>query len=238
MGSQKMKMKQVVLASFFLMLLANLALSQTPDPKSQTTLPNLLEKIDLKFNLTGKPKPEDVGFDDRKARWKLQYELLLSDEKTISDLTSRAYAKCKNTAVNYPRCVAKANKKLDKQFKKTALFVSRGTFERDSLLSEPKREIFVPVKLTPDVIRVFNDAAQSTENPVFILRIKSKVSAKTSTKRKVKYKTSNIATHFQYPLKLVRGDGSFDFYNINVFGASVGIDKESDGTFSYSIYKN
>lgn len=235
MGSQKMKMKQIVLATFFLMLLANLALSQTPDPKSQATLPNLLEKIDLRFDLTGTPKPEDVGFDDRNGFWKLKYELLLSSEKKNNDLISKAFANCKNDAPNYQKCAAKASKKLDKQFKKTALFVSRGTLERDSLLSEPKREIFVPVNLTPDVIGIFNDAAQSTENPVFILRIKSKVSAKTSTKRKVKYKTS---IRFQYPLKLVQSDGSFDFYNINVFGASVSINKKSDGTFSYSIYKN
>lgn len=230
-----MKIKQIVLAIFFLMLFANLALSQASDPKSQTVLPNLLEKIDLKFDLAGTPKPEDVGFDDRNSSWKLKYELLLSDEKTTSDLISKAYANCKNTDTNYQKCAMKASKKLDKQFKKTALFISRGAFERNPLSSEAEREIFVPVKFTPDVIHIFNDAAQSTENPVFLLRIKSKVSAKTSTKRKIKYKTS---VRFEYPLKLIQRDGSFEFYNINVFGASVDINKKSDGNFSYSIFKN
>ncbi len=229
-----MKMKQIVLAAFFLVLFASLALSQTTDAKSQTASPNLLEKIDLKFNLTGTPKPEDVGFDDRNSSWKLTYHLLLSNEKTVTDLISKAYANCGENVANNQKCVARANKKLDKQFRKTALSVSRGSFKRNSLLLETNRQILFPVKFMPDVIRIFNDAAQSTENPVFILRIKSRVSAKTSTKQKVRYKTS---IRFQYPLKFIRSDGSFDFYNINVFGASVGINKESDGKFSYSIYR-
>jgi hypothetical protein len=228
-------MKQIVLAIFFLMLFANLALPQTSVSKSQTVPPNLLDKIDLKFDLAGTPKPEDVGFDDRNSSWKLKYELLLSNEKTISNLISKAYANCKNTAANYQKCAAKADKKLDKQFKKIALFISHGAFERNSLSSEAQREILDSVKFMPDVIRIFNDAAQSTENPVFILRIKSKVSAKTSTKKKIKYKTS---VRFEYPLKLIQRGGSFEFYNINVFGASIGIDKKSEGRFSYSIFKN
>ncbi len=229
-----MKMKQIVLATLSFMLFASLALSQTPDAKSQTISPNLFEKIDLKFDLTGTPKPEDVGFVDRNGSWKLTYELLLSNEKTISDLISKAYTNCKETAANYQKCIAKTNKKLDKQFKKTALFISRGAFERNSLSSETNRQILFPVKFMPDVIRIFNDAAQSAENPGFILRIKSKVSAKTSTKKKVRYKT---LTGFHYPLKLIRSDGSFDFYNINVFGASFDIDKKSDGKFSYSFHR-
>jgi hypothetical protein len=227
-------MKQIVPAAFFLMLFSSLALSQISDGKLQAVMPNLLEKIDLKFNLTGTPNPEDVGFDYRNGSWKLKYELLLSNEKTISDLITKAYANCKNTAANYQKCAAKANKKLDKQFKKIALFISRGAFERNSLSSETEREIFVLVKLTSDVIRIFNDAAQSVEKPVFLLQIKSKVSAKTSTKKRIRYKTSTL---FQYPLKLLRSNGSFDFYNITVFGASISINKESEGRFSCSIYK-
>lgn len=228
-------MKEFLAATFFLLLLASSALPQTPEAKSQETAPNLLEKINLRFNLTGTPKSEDVGFDDRKGSWKLKYELLLSDKKVIDELISKAYANCKNTAANYRKCAAKANKKLDKKFRKIALFVSGGAFERKPLSSETAREILVPVNFTPELIRIFNDSAQSVANPVFLLQIKSKVSAKTSTKKKIRYKTS---TAFQYSLKFVKGDGSFEFYNINAFGASVGVEKQSDGGFSYSIYRN
>ncbi len=230
-----MTVKQLVMTAFLLLLLAIPILPQTTDAKSQAASPNLLEKIDLKFNLTGTPTPDDIGFDDRKGFWKLRYELLLSDAKTIDDLISKAYVKCKNTTAGYQKCVGKVNKKLDKKFKKIALFVSRGAFVKNSLFSQAEREIFVPVNFSPDVIHIFNDAAQSAVNPVFLLQIKSNVSAKTSTKKKIRYKT---ATTFQYTLKLVRRDGSFDFFNITVFGASIGIEKQSNGGISYSIYRN
>ncbi|MBA3334832.1 MAG: hypothetical protein H0T08_04395 [Acidobacteria bacterium] len=189
----------------------------------------------MKFNLTGTPKPEDVGFDDRKGSWKLKYELLLSDKNTIDALISKVYANCKNTAANYSKCVGKGEKKLDKKFKKIALFLSRGVFVKNPILPEAQREIIVPVKFTPEVIRIFNEAAQSAANPVFLLQMKNRVSAKTSTKKKVRYKQ---AIRFQYPLKLVRRDGSFEFYNVNVFGASFEIDKKSNGGFSYGTFKN
>ncbi len=230
-----MKMKQIVLATFFLMLLANLALSQTSDPKSPVVSPNLLEKIDLRYNLTGKPRLEDVGFDNSKGSWKLKYELLLSDQKVIDDLIPKAYANCKNTAANYWKCMTKATKKLDKKFKKIALFVSGGAFERNQLSSETAREILVPVNFAPEVIRIFNDAAQSAANPVFLLQIKIKVSAKTSTRKKIRSKNSYT---LQYPLKLIKGDGSFEFYNKNAFSVSVDIERRSDGGFSYTILKN
>lgn len=232
---KKINMKQIVPVIFFVLLFANLALSQTPAATPQIISANLLEKIDLKFSLTGTPKPEDVGFDDRNGSWKLKYELLLSDRETVDALISKAYANCKNTAANRLKCAGKANKKLDKQFKKIALFLSRGTFVKKPLLPEAQREIIVPVKFSPDVIRIFNDAAQSAANPVFLLQMKSRVSAKTSTKKKVRYKQS---VSFQYDLKHVRRDGSFEFYNVNVFGASFEINKEIDGGFDYITFRN
>ncbi len=138
-----------MLVIFFVALFANVALSQTPNATPQMVSANLLEKIDLKFNLTGTPKPEDVGFDDRKGSWKLKYELLLSDKNTIDALISKVYENCKNTAANYSKCVGKGEKKLDKKFKKIALFLSRGVFVKNPILPEAQREIIVPVKFTP-----------------------------------------------------------------------------------------
>lgn len=224
----------------FLLAFASIAFSQqaqTSETKTKTeqVSSNLLEKVDLRFNLTGTPKPEDVGFDDRKGSWKLKYKLLLSDQKVVGDLIPKAYANCEQTAANYWKCAMKASKKLDKKFRKIALPVSSGSFERKPLSSETARAIVVPVNFTPELIRIFNDAAQSAANPVFLLQIKVKVSAKTSTKKKILYK--NSAT-FQYPLKLVKSDGSFEFYNITAFGASVSIERRSDGGFIYTIYRN
>lgn len=228
--------KKYLSATLLVFFFAFAVSAQTPGISHPTSAPNLLEKIELKFNLTGMPTPEEVGFDNRKSSWKLKYELLLSDEKTIAALTSKAYVNCKDSDATYQKCVTKTNKKLDREYRKVALFVSRAAFVKNTLLSSAEREILVPVNFSPDVIRVFNEAAaQSAANPVFLLQIKSKVTGKTSTGEKIKYKTT---TRFQYPLKFIRSDGSYEFYNITIFGASVGIDRKPDGGFSYSIYRN
>lgn len=221
-------MKRNILTAFFLLAFAGFAFPQTASP-------NLLEKIQLRFDLAGNPTPADVGFDDSKSRWKLRYELLLSDEKTIRDLQSNISANCRQNSSGYSKCVSKANKKSDKKYKKTALFISRGAFEKTALSSSSNRSILVPVEFNPEVIGIFNKASESTDNPVFILQIKSRVTAKTAAKIKVRYKTS-IAC--QYPLKFVRSDGSFDFYNVTTFGANVIVAKENDGNISYGMYKN
>jgi hypothetical protein len=233
-----MKMKRNLLVLLFLPAFASLAFSQqaqTGDTKTKEISSNLLEKVDLKFDLSGIPKPEDVGFDDPKSSWKLKYELRLSDEKTVRDLQLEMYANCKDGDAERQKCVSKANKKLSKKYKKVALFISEGEFQKTRLSSESSREIVIPINFTPEVTNIFNRAAASDDNPIFILQIKSKVAAKTSAKTKVRYKTS---IRFAYPLKLKQKDGSFEFYNITTFGASVRVNKKDDGNFFYGIFKN
>lgn len=224
-------MKRALVTAFFLLFLASFAFSQT----SSTTSANLLEKIELRFDLAGNPTPADVGFGDIKSNWKLSYELLLSDEKTVRELQARMYEKCRQNTAGYSKCVSKVNKKLDKKHRKTALFVSRGAFEKSALITESNRVIRVPVNFSPEIIRIFNDAATSPNNPVFILQIKSRISGKTTAKTKIKRKT---VIAFQYPLKFYRKDGAFDFYNVTAFGANFSVERDENGRFSYAVFRN
>lgn len=228
--------------SFFLLFvslvfcsLASAQTTRTDETKAAPDSTNVLEKITLKFDVEAVPKPKDVGFDNPKSSWKLEYELRLSDEKTITDLQSGMYANCGgNTNPGYRKCVTKANKKIEKKYKKAAVLIAKGKFKKIQLSSESNRETSVPVNFTPEIVNIFNRAAESQENPVFLLRIKSNVSAKTSAKQKIKYKTS---IGFQYPLKLQRKDGSFEYYNITSFGATIRITKE-DNKFYYGVFRS
>jgi hypothetical protein len=232
-------MKRLLLALLFLLAFASLNFSQSTQTNNPPTAAsgdssNLLERVTLKFDVEAIPQPADIGFDNPKSSWKLEYELRLSDEKTVDGWQFGAYAACLKNTPGYQKCVAKANKKLNKKFKKSALLIIKGKFQNVPLLPASNREMSVPVNFTPEVINIFNRAAQSKENPIFLLHIKSKVSAKTSGKVKVKYKTE---IGFQYPLKLQRKDGSFDYYNITSFGATVRIIKE-DNKFTYGIFRS
>lgn len=207
---------------------------ETRPDKSQAESSNVLDKITLRFDVEALPAPEAVGFDDPKSKWKMEYELRLSDAKTISGLHLGAYANCQQNTPGYQKCVGKVNRKLNKIYKKTALFITKGKFQKAPLSSEANRTINFPVELTPDAISIFNKSLESIDNPTFILIVKGKVSSKTSGGMKIKYRPS---VTFQYPLKLVKKDGSFDFYNITIMGATVRITNENNKII-YGIFRN
>ena len=235
-----MNVKQNLLAVFFLLIFANLGFSQ-PSPsvndqsKSDQTSSNLLEKVNLKFDLTGNPIPKDVGFDNPKSVWKLKYELRLLNQDGVRALQVNLYVNCKNDSPEYQKCMSKANKKLSKGYAQSALLIAKGEFQRIGLMSQTNRETTIPIKFAPEIVSIFNKAAELQDNPVFILHIRSKTLGKISTQNKLKFKRS---IRFEFPLKLQKKDGSFDFYNITNFGASVIVSKEDDGTFHYGIFKN
>ncbi len=231
-------MKHILLATIFLLTLKCLAFSQQTQPvpdNFQANSPNILDQITLRFDVEATPKPENVGFDNPKSNWKLAYELRLSDEKTLDELHSGLYKNCRQNTPEYQKCVSKTNKIFDRKSKKATLLILKGIFEKKDLSIKANRQMLIPVSFTPNVIEIFNRAAQTQENPTFILLIKSKVSAKPSNQKKYKRK---MTLGFQYPLKLIRKDGSFDYYNITTFGASVRVDKDENGGIGYGIFKN
>ena len=70
------------LISFFVICLIWISLA-TPFSFAQDRAENLLEKVELKFSLSGDPTPENVGFGYRKSYWRLEYELVLTDSSTL-----------------------------------------------------------------------------------------------------------------------------------------------------------
>lgn len=231
-------MKQILSAILFLLFFTSVAFSQQTqksNSENQTNSSSILEQINLRFDLEGIPKPEDVGFVSQKSKWNLKYELRLSDEKIVRALRLNMYAKCPDSNASRSKCISKANKKIDKRIRKKALFVTKGEFQKNFLSSETNRSILIPVKFTPLVINILDKSVQTSDNPLFILNIKSKVWTKNTAKKKIKY---NFAISFDYPLKLILKDGSFDFYNITVMGATIRIVKEDDGTFIQGIFRN
>lgn len=223
----------------FLLSAVSFVYSQTTQTGENKTIikpvsSNLLDKINLTFDLEGLPKPEDVGFEDAKSKWKFNYELRLSDEKTINDLRLRLYDNCRQNTPTYQKCMSKANKNFSNKLKKVSQLITKGKFEKKGISEQLNREMVIPVKFTSNVVEIFNRANETQENPTFILRVKSKVSAKTVNEKKYNRKQS---LSFIYPLKIQRKDGSFDYYNIISFGATVRIYRDNDG-IGFGIFKN
>ncbi|MGI8493724.1 MAG: hypothetical protein ACR2L1_00215 [Pyrinomonadaceae bacterium] len=232
-------MKKLPIVILFSLLFSIIAFSQSPqtgidNSKTRDDSSNVLEKVDLRFDLEGIPNPQDAGFDYPKGKWKLEYELRLSDEKTLSDFSRKAYMNCRENTSDYQKCVKNANRNLRKKVKKTALFIAKGKLKKTPVSAEADRTVIIPVEFTPDVINILNKSLESKDNPTFVMIINGRFSSKTPDKKKINHRYSIT---FHYPLKQIRKDNSFDFYNITVMGATVRISYENSKLI-YGIFRN
>ncbi len=149
---------------------------------AQTTAKNLLEETNLHFFLEGEPTAQDVGFDNPKSSWKVKYELYLTDFSELEKLGI-----CKRDEEGRHICQTIEGKKQNKKIKKKSLKISKGSFTRQSLSNEAKRQVTVLVNLPPNVIEIYNQATEIPErNPTFILFLTEKVSVRNSADTKLK----------------------------------------------------
>jgi len=190
---------------------------------AQTESANLLENVELKFSLSGDPSPAEVGFDNPKSYWQLEYELFLSDSAELEKL-----GRCERNEIKQLNCFIQSSKKLDKKIKKISLLINKGKFKQTELSSEPARRVTIPIQLSPAVIETYNQAAKIFEkNPTFVLFIKTKASTKTAAKLKFKRK---LVTSRVYPLKTYAVKANdFDFWNVRSLIVGFTIRKGEDG---------
>ena len=218
-----------ILAFLFSVLFASFAFADVAS--AQNASDNLLEKVDLKFYLDGEPKPEDVGFDNPKSFWKLEYELGLTDSAELEKL-----GRCHRNEKRQLVCPIIRDKKLDKKIRKISMRIAKGKFTRKSLLSESNREVTIPIQLSPEVIEIFNQAANVyKKNPTFVLFVKTKASTKIASKTKFKRKFSTSGVH---PLKSYAHEKDVIFWNVKSFGMALSITKSEDGTLrGFGIFR-
>ena len=193
---------------------------------AQNTEENLLEKVDVTFYVEANPTVEDVGFNNPKSSWKIQYELYLSDWEALKKI-GRCGVKA---ADSREYCEPTVNKKFDKRIKKISVLVSKGKFSRKRLAVETNRKVVETVNLTPEVIEIFNRASRIYEkNPVFVFFVRASISTKNSAGAKLKKKYMTEGLHW---LKIYKLDKSFDYWNVSKLSFGLGVEKERDGTLT------
>lgn len=198
---------------------------------AQNATENLIEKVDLKFSLTGEPTPEKVGFGNRRSYWKLYYELVLTDSLRLEKI-----GRCKRTEEYKLSCPLDTAGKFDKEIRRVSSRIAKGKFKKKGLLLELNREVVIPIKLSREVIDIFNKAVNSDDNPTFIFFVKTKAFTKIVSKSKFgnKYSTTfkfknNFSTSMVRPLKAYHRDRTFKlFWNVRSFGMSFGIYRDED----------
>ena len=190
---------------------------------------NLLDKVDLKFSLSGEPTPESVGFDNPKSYWTLEYELVLSDSFTLEKI-----GRCHRNETYQLVCPLNTGKKLDKQIRKISTPIAKGKFKKQGLIADLTRDIEVPVQLSAEVIDIFNKAVTSNNNPSFVLFVKAKIYTKTLDKVKFKKKISRSGN--VYPLKFYKEDKTFNnFWNIKKLGVSFSLQRQDNKISGFGI---
>jgi hypothetical protein len=188
---------------------------------AQTSAENLIEKVNLKFSLSGLPTPEAVGLDNPKSYWILEYELVMTDSATLEKI-----GRCHRTEEYKFVCPLNSNKKLDKQIRRVSTRITKSKIKQKPLLSEADRNIEIPIQLSAEVIDVFNKAVDSENNPTFVLFVKTKASTKTSDKVKFKQKFSTSQVH---PLKFYRSDKTvLGFWNIKDLEVSPSLERDGN----------
>jgi hypothetical protein len=189
---------------------------------AQTASGNLIDKVDLRFDLNADPTPADVGFDNPKSSWKLKYTLYLIDFSELEKI-----GRCRKDEVGRHLCLPGYDTKLDKKIRKNSIKLQKGSFSKKSLSNEANREITIPVNLQPKIIEIFNQATKTPEkNPSLILFIDTKASLKTSGKGKVKRKYS---TNGIQPLKMASSNKMFEYWDVKNISTNLTIAKGEDG---------
>ncbi len=203
-----------------------------PFSLAQEATENLLEKVDLKFYLSGEPTAESVGFDNPKSYWIVEYELLLTDSATLEKI-----GRCHRTEEYKLFCPLNTGKKLDKQIRRISTRITKGKVKRKPLSPEATRDIEVPIQLSAEVIDIFNKAVASEHNPTFVLFVKTKAFTKTSDK--VKFKKKAFTTSGIHPLKFYRKDKTVDgFWNVKTLGVSFIVFREGNTIKGFRIFRS
>ena len=189
---------------------------------AQITQENLLDKVELRFSLNGEPNPVDVGFDNPKSFWKLNYELYLTDFTELEKI-----GRCEKDEFLRHICPLNYDKKLDKRIRKSSTKITKGSFTRKSLLTEANREVIIPINLQPNIVEIFNQATKvSDKNPTFVLFVNTKASTKNSAKAKFKKKYSTNGVN---PLKFASSNETREYWNIRNLSLNLTITKGENG---------
>lgn len=216
------------ICSIWIILLAQFSFAQVASE-------NLLEKVEVKFLLSGEPTPESVGFDYRKSFWKIEYQLHLTDSRTLEKI-----GRCERDEDYKLICPLSStlNPKLDNQIRQTSIRIAKGKFTKKQLLADSKREVVIPIRLSAEVIDIFNNARTSENNPTFVLFVKSEIFTRVLYPARFGNKLSNSfrfkndsSTSIVRPLKIYNKDKTFrDFWNVETFGVSSTLVRAEDCT--------
>lgn len=191
---------------------------------AQSAQENLLEKVDIRFLLDGDPSASDVGFDDPKSTWKIEYQLYLTD---WDDLQKLGRCGVRQAPDSPAYCSHTVDKNLDKKVKKVSRIMSKGKFVKTQLSSDANREILETVNFSPEVIAAFNEAAKVyAKNPVYVFFVKTSIKIKAPSGKKFKKKFMTEGLH---SLKIYKVDKTFDYWNLAKLSYWLTIAKEKDG---------
>jgi hypothetical protein len=218
------------LISYFVVCLIWISLFTTFS-LAQVAPENLIEKVGLRFSLSGEPTPESVGFDNPKSYWALEYELVLTDSFTLEKI-----GRCHRNENYKFICPLNTGKKLDKQIRKISTRIAKGKFKKQGLFAGSSRDIEIQIQLSAEVIDIFNKAVTADNNPTFVLFVKAKIYTKTSDKVKFKKKFSRSGG--VYPLKFYKKDKTFDnFWNIKNLGMSFSLQRRDNTISGLGIFR-
>ncbi len=196
---------------------------------SQTVQETLFNKIDITFKLEAEPTIKDVGFDNPKSSWNVNYEIYIADFAELEKLGKCGFIEGRSIK----SCSNLTDQKLDKQIKKTAQRISKGKFSQKKLSDEGNRKVSRGIILTPKAIEIFQEAKRVYEkNPVLIVYVDSKISTKNSAGTKLKSKYKVEAFNWW---KIYKRDNKTDYFNFSNATYLLIVQKNEDNSLHIKV---
>lgn len=170
---------------------------------------NNLERVNLNFSLNGLPTNQAVEFDNPKSYWKVSYRFSLIDDETLNrDIVP----------------IEKMN--FNAKIRKRGVLIQKGNIIKRPLLEEQNREIIVRIILDEKIKKLLSSGKPFS----FLFRIKTHIYSPI-LKRKIKVDQ-------EFPARLeIEMQENRTLAEVSM-GASINIERGSDGNFSYSIFRN
>jgi hypothetical protein len=196
---------------------------------SQPVKENPFNKIDITFQLEAEPTIEDVGFDNPKSSWSVNYEIYIADFAELEKLGKCGFIEGRTIK----SCSNLTDQKLDKQIKKTAHRISKGKFSQKRLSDGGNRKVSRSIILTPKAIEIFQEARKVYEkNPVLIVYVDSKISTKNSAGTKLKSKYKVEAFNWW---KIYKRDNKTDYFNFSNAMFTLIVQKNPDNSLEIKV---
>ena len=179
---------------------------------------DLINYVRIDFLLEPLLPLSEIGFDNPQSNWKVEYEVFLTETSELEKI-----GRCQRDEFHRFICPLiiekKDRQKYRRQIKSKLVKIYQGSFDRNNLAEESNRDFEMLIPLSPEIVKILNNAKTSESNPAFVLFSKIKFNLKNSQNQKFKETREGDGV---LPLKAYHEGKKYSTFDLNRKEITVG----------------